>query len=77
MLAETGHSDEDEARIDLRETLVVEAPFLQRARPKVLDPDVGPGDEPADDLLAGGGRQIERLARLLRARATRAERRPW
>jgi hypothetical protein len=41
----------DETGVDGAQGLVPEAPFLQRARPEVLDDDITPGDETAGKVL--------------------------
>src|SRR5690606_4575925 len=50
---------EDEAGVVRREAVVAKAPLLQRARAKVLDHDVGPGGEPAHQVLALGLAQVD------------------
>ena len=57
-LAEAGQTNHDQSRVDGRERVVAEAPFLERAGPEILDDDVGLPGKPARDLLAVRRTQI-------------------
>ena len=57
-LAEAGQTNHDQSRVDGRERVVAEAPFLERAGSEILDDDVGFPGEPPRDLLAVRGTQI-------------------
>ena len=58
-LAEARDRAIDQARIDRARRSVVEAVFREAADLVVLDQDVGAAGEPADEALAGRGRQVE------------------
>src|SRR5581483_4069127 len=50
-LAEAGDGDVHEARVDPREMSVPDSPPVERPRPELLDHDVGPGRELAEERL--------------------------
>ena len=58
-LAETRIRDIDEARVDLLQPAVADAPRVERARAEVLHHDVGPAGELAEERLALLGVQID------------------
>jgi hypothetical protein len=59
-LAVAGHPGQDDARVHRRHPVVAEVPPLQRPGPEVLDDDVGALDQAQEQLLSGGGAQVER-----------------
>ncbi len=55
-----GHPHQDDAPIAFAQNVVAEIPLLQRARPEVLDDDVGALDEVEEEVAAAGLTQVER-----------------
>ena len=50
----------DQAGVERRERLVPEPPAVERARPVILDDDVGRRHEPAQQVLPRGRGQVQR-----------------
>src|SRR4051812_20013380 len=59
VLAESRDRAVDQPRINLQQRLVTEPQRLERARPIVLDQDIGAGDQLLEDLAAGFLLQIQ------------------
>ena len=65
VLAEAGDTQDGEPRIDLLQPCPGDAPAVERARPEILDQNVGIGDQPAEQVAAGGLAEIQRDASLV------------
>ncbi len=59
-LAVARDPDHDQARVDRRERRVIQAPFLHRAGPEVLEQEIGLRDQFLQHVLAGALAQVER-----------------
>src|SRR5215470_4178948 len=57
-LAEAGDRDVNDAGVDGHDVVVADAEASGHGRPKSLEEDVGPSDEPADDLATFVGLKI-------------------
>ena len=57
--AEAGDGAIDHVRLDLAQLVIAEAEPVHDARTEILDDSIGGGHQPAKQLLAGGGLQID------------------
>ncbi len=58
-LAEAGHAQDHQRRVDLVQAVRAEAPLLQHARAEVLDQDVSVGRQLLEQFAAGRVRQVQ------------------
>ena len=58
-------AEQDDVGLDGAQVVVAEAPFLQRAGGEILGDQIGPGDQPLDNLDALGMRHVEAEAELV------------
>ena len=66
---EPGHAHQDHVGLQLHQRLVVQTELLDHPRREVLHDDVGVADEPADQVAASIGREIQRDVALVEVRA--------